>query len=183
MLMQEVKANPNYNHKDASVRASAECTVDVLVNSAFTRGINTIDEDSLLRRAEIGLKESRDTSMIAIAGCGILSQSPEVRKSNTSLVPISVDDFRLDYFSLIGKKVYVLGQIQFMMNIFILKKNSMDVNPIFIDVSKLPRNEQKNILQDCAVPTSTCKGFLYGTAGKVMNQNGIYVEKIEWIDK
>lgn len=101
-------------------------------------------------------------------------------KSTASLPLMDMDDLRLDIASLGGRKVRVQGVGHYMMNMFMLKKNTSDMSPMIVDITKLQRDQQRQILQQCADLMTGCRVTVNGTVGKVSYQNGILAENIEW---
>lgn len=93
---------------------------------------------------------------------------------------MDIDDLRLDMESLKDKDVRVRGKGQYMMDIFMLTKNNADMNPIVIDISRLERNDRKDILKNCSDVMRQCEVTIQGTVGDVSFQSGIIAEKIEW---
>lgn len=93
---------------------------------------------------------------------------------------MDIDDLRLDMESLNDKEVRVRGKGQYMMDIFMLTKNDADMNPIIIDISRLERNDRKDILKNCSDVMRQCEVTIQGTVGDVSFQSGIIAEKIEW---
>lgn len=181
ILMKDLMSDAKYAEGSMEVRSASECMLNVQVNSIFPKGVKSIEESRLKELINIAGNKPSESMLGEIMACMMALIPVGKREMVTSnLAPISTDDFRLDYSSLKGKKVLVEGEVLYMMNIFTLKKNNMDLSPILIDVSNLPRDEQKKILQECATLTSVCKGVVYGIAGKVMYQNGIIAEGIQW---
>jgi len=60
-------------------------------------------------------------------------------------------DLKTDIKSLEGQKVSVIGQVQMMGELVILKESPMDMTPIMLDITKLPRDDRKQMLKSCAV--------------------------------
>lgn len=160
IIMKATNTSREYFSTSVTGRRIIDCTFALQLDSIFSGGIILIDENSLNER--MGAVKLNETQAMDVLSCGAMT----------------TDDFRLDYVKLEGKPVMVEGEVLFMMNIFMLKKSNMDLSPIPIDVSKITREEQKQILQKCATLTSRCKGLVLGTAGKVTYQNGILADGI-----
>ncbi len=106
---------------------------------------------------------------------------PAATAQPTTSVPlIDMDDLRIDIASLGGRKVRVRGIGQYMMDMFMLKKNASDMSPMLVDITKLERDQRRKILQQCADIMTGCNVMIHGTVGKVSYQNGIVAERIEW---
>jgi len=90
---------------------------------------------------------------------------------------ISLLDLQLDIDSLEGEKIMSQGIAQFALNMLMLKREMMDMNPLLIDVKNISRDEMKFILTNC---TTGCRITVYGQVGDVRYQKGIIADKIEW---
>ncbi|OQB47423.1 MAG: hypothetical protein BWY02_02135 [bacterium ADurb.Bin157] len=86
-------------------------------------------------------------------------------------------DLKIDIASLMGKKVKVKALGQLCGDMFLIKKDMMDVSPIIVETKDLPREQRKYIIQNCNLGAPV---IIYGTVGTVMFQNGLIAEKIEW---
>ena len=93
---------------------------------------------------------------------------------------MSVSDFILDYNSLQNKNVCVSGNIMSMGDdesvMLMDRQNSM--TSIFIDVSNMPRETRKSIMQQCGMG-ATCFNVVCGQAREIMFDKGIYVNQIK----
>lgn len=92
---------------------------------------------------------------------------------------IDIDDLRSDMATFNGRKIRVQGVGNYVMNMFMLKKNSSDMSPMIVKVTKLQRDQHREILQKCADIMTGCSVTVYGTIGKVSYQNGILAERVE----
>ena len=99
-----------------------------------------------------------------------------VQANNT----MSVSDFILDYNILQNKNVCVSGNIMSMGDdesvMLMDKQNSM--TSIYIDVSNMPRETRKSIMQNCGME-ATCFNIVCGQAREIMFDKGIYVNQIK----
>ncbi len=100
--------------------------------------------------------------------------------STTSVPLIDMDDLRVDIASLGGRKIRVRGIGQYMMDMFMLKKNASDMSPMLVDITRLDRDQRRKILQQCADIMAGCSVMIHGTVGEVSYQKGIVAERIEW---
>ena len=93
---------------------------------------------------------------------------------------MQVSDFILDYNSLQNKNVCVSGNIMSMGDdesvMLMDRQNSM--TSIFIDVSNMPRETRKSIMQQCGIG-GTCFNTVCGQAREIMFDKGIYVNQIK----
>ena len=105
---------------------------------------------------------------------------PAATAQSTTVPLIDIDDLRIDIASLGGRKIRVRGIGQYMMDMFMLKKNASDMSPMLVDITKLDRDQRRKILQQCADIMTGCNVMIHGTVGKVSYQNGIVAERIEW---
>ena len=86
---------------------------------------------------------------------------------------IELDDLKLDKNELRGKRVAVHAGVQVMGEVAFLKSGPMDMTPIFLDISKLPRDARKKLLSDCSM---LCNATVSGRVGEVMMQVGVVAE-------
>jgi hypothetical protein len=112
-------------------------------------------------------------------------KTKQEKSSTTTKIPTSpplldMDDLRLDIASLDGRKIRVRGIGLYMMDMFMLKKSMTDMSPIIVNISKLQREQRRQLIQQCSDIMSGCKVIVNGTVGKVSYQNGINAENIEW---
>jgi hypothetical protein len=93
---------------------------------------------------------------------------------------MSVSDFILDYNSLQNKNVCVSGNIMSMGDIdsIMLSDRQNSMTSIFIDVTKLPRETKKQILQNCGI-MQTCTNTVCGYPAQVMLNKGLSVNEIK----
>jgi hypothetical protein len=88
---------------------------------------------------------------------------------------IDVDDLKVDKNQMIGRKVSVSGLVQVLGETAMLKSGLMDMSPIFVDISSLPRSDRKTLLSGCNMG---CQVSIDGHVGKTMMQTGIIAESI-----
>jgi hypothetical protein len=98
----------------------------------------------------------------------------------SSLKLMDMDDFRLDIAKLEGRKVRIRGIGRYMMNMFFITKNLGDTSPINVDIARLPRDQQRMILQQCSDIMSPCNLTIEGVVAEVNYQKGIVAERIGW---
>jgi len=102
-------------------------------------------------------------------------------KNSISSIPLNdMDELRVDIASMNGKKVRVKGVGNYVMNLFMIKKDLSDTSPIVVDIAKLQRDQRLKIIKQCADIMHGCNVGLYGAIGKVGYENGIIAERIEW---
>jgi hypothetical protein len=147
-------------------------------------------ESSLNKYAdELGKNDPK----LNLMGIKCLANSKEVEKailenrpvsqtqSRSSTYPLTdIDDLRVDMASMDGKRISVRGIGTYLMESFLLKKTKTDMNPIFIDTTKLAREHRREIISQCGNAMSTCRVTIYGAIGTVSYQKGIIAEQIEW---
>jgi len=90
---------------------------------------------------------------------------------------MDLGDLKIDIESLMGKKIQVKAIGQLFGEMFFIKKDMMDMSPITVDIKNLPREQKKYVIQNCGTGAEIT---VYGTVSKVMFQNGLIAEKIEW---
>jgi len=86
-------------------------------------------------------------------------------------------NLKLDIASLSGKKVKVAALGQYFGQMFLLKKDMMDMSPIFVEIKNIPREQMKYIIQNC---NTGAEVIVSGIVGEVTFQQGIIAEKVEW---
>jgi len=130
--------------------------------------------------------DSKKAKLIFIK-CAAKSKELEKTFSDADLKSIStpqpiplldLDDLRVDYASLEGKKVRVKGIGRYIMDTFLFKKSRTDTNPIFIDSTKISRNQRKLILGKCGDSSAGCLVTITGIVGTVGLQKGILADGI-----
>lgn len=180
--------NSDADSRDNSLNKETQlCLTDVLLDEAFS-GATVLDLATFERRmiAAIDRGKSADPDITlkafkCVLDSNALAQAMKEKGEQDRSVPlIDMDDLRTDIASLDGRKVRVQGVGHYMMNMFMLKKNSSDMSPMIVDITKLQRDQHRKILQQCADIMAGCRVTVYGTVGKVSYQNGIFAEIIEW---
>lgn len=189
-LIEELNSDASFRDNPAKKEVFL-CMIDVPLDEAFS-GATVLDSATFERRMnaamdrmKTGMKNEDPDVTLKMLKCVInsdtLAQAMKEKGEQDRSVPlIDMDDLRTDIASLDGRKVRVQGVGHYMMNIFMLKKNSSDMNPMIVDITKLQRDQHRKILQQCADIMTGCRVTVYGTVGKVSYQNGISAENIEW---
>lgn len=181
IFMKEFRSMPGYEKMPENERAVLDCAVNILVDEVFKGEVKSIKASSLERRmSEIKVDSSNEEVLKKKTEKCTALLPKKAEAQNKEMTRIDLDDFRLDYKSLVGKTVRVEGVGLYMMDIFMLRKSQTDMSPIIIDTSKVSRMQQKRIMQDCADLMSGCKVTIYGVAGAVNYQNGIIATSVEW---
>ncbi|OQB44651.1 MAG: Bacterial SH3 domain protein [bacterium ADurb.Bin157] len=98
-------------------------------------------------------------------------------ESSSDYISMDIDDLKLDIASLSGKKVKVAALGQYFGQMFLLKKDMMDMSPIFVEIKNIPREQMKYIIQNC---NTGAEVIVSGIVGEVSFQQGIIAEKVEW---
>ena len=167
-------------------KATTICAFDDVLAESFG-GATVLDATILQSRISPAMDRlTKDPDFnLKILKCAINSEAfaqsmKEKGEQDRSAPLIDMDDLRTDMASLDGRKVRVQGVGNYMMNMFILKKNSTDMSPIIVDITKLQRDQHRKILQQCADIMTGCRVTVYGTVGKVSFENGISAESVEW---
>ncbi|GEM_PF-3547335 len=75
---------------------------------------------------------------------------------------IDIDDFKVGGSSLQGRKVGIEGLGQYIMNVFYLRKNSNDANPLVVDISEIPESQKHEVLKKCGNIQMGCNLIVYG---------------------
>lgn len=162
------------------------CFVNSWSDEIFGTGVSELDQSTVKERFG---EASKDLVELLMMKCVINSNAfaEDVKRSAgknkkipEQLAITDIDDVKIDGALLDGKKIRVKGLGFYMMNMFMLKKDLADMSPVFVDISKLPRELKKQALKQCSDVIKGCRIMLTGTVGKITYQNGIIAENIEW---
>ena len=105
-----------------------------------------------------------------------------IEKINQSqLTVLHIDDLKVDFHSMQGRKVRFASTGLYAMDIFLLVKDLSDTSPLVINTSKVPKDQRRRILEDCSDIRYGCDVVVYGTVEKISNKFGIAAEKVEWL--
>ena len=85
---------------------------------------------------------------------------------------------KTDIKTLKGQKVSVLGQVQMMGELAMLKANPMDMTPIMLDITKLPRDDRKQMLKSCTVICDNVR--VNGSVHPGMMGDTLIAEQLVW---
>ena len=69
--------------------------------------------------------------------------------ANGGYEPMELIDLKTDIKSLSGKRVTVIGSLQMLGEMAMLKSEPFDMTPIMVSVEKLPREDRKQALRAC----------------------------------
>jgi hypothetical protein len=185
-LIKRGKADPNRLGPEEA--AMIGCLIDPALDDAFK---NTASQE--LAVIESRMKGYMDDPKNQMQMMRCIINSPAMEKAltekgtdkrttpPTSSAPLlDMDDLRLDMASLDGKKVRVRGVGHYMMDMFMLKKSMTDMSPMIVDITKLPRDQRREIMNQCSDLMSGCRVTVHGTVGKVSFQKGLFAERVEW---
>lgn len=142
------------------------------------RGVDCNEDENAVEKHL--LRAERAGSMIAKT---FLEQAAEKKAKGEKSIQIAltdIDDIKIDFDSLQGRKVRVKGVGQYMMDLFMVKKDLMNTSPVIVDISKVDRDQRRQILQKCSNIMAGCNVTIYGSVEKVRGDNGISAERIEW---
>ena len=104
----------------------------------------------------------------------------KLTKSENNPLIKDMDELRADIESLDGRKVAIRGVGSYIMDIFMLKKSPLDMNPILIDTKNVNREQRLRIIRQCADIMNGCSITVHGVVGKTGYQNSIIADRIEW---
>ena len=192
LVIQKADAYPELR-SDPITKEGAVCIIEAALDDIYN-GVSSLDEATLeSRMSEYFDSPKKDDpkfqlrAMKCLFNSGLLEQamkekSAEKRPSSSgaSAPLLDMDDLRLDMASLDGKKVRVRGVGHYMMDMFMLKKSMTDMSPMIVDITKLPRDQRREIMNQCSDLISGCRVTVHGTVGKVSFQKGLFAERIEW---
>jgi hypothetical protein len=109
---------------------------------------------------------------LLLAAAAVLSVSASLAATATYKT-VDLDDLKVDKAQMRGQHISVHSTVQVMGEIAVMKSGLMDMSPVFVDISKLPRDTRKRLLTDCA---AGCSMWLGGQVGSVMMQPGLIAE-------
>lgn len=191
-VFQELDANPDFR-SNTMEKEMTVCFLSGALDDIFS-GVSSLDKAtfvSRLREYSKGLRKDDPKVQLRLMKCLVNSpmlekamkensgeKRPPVSGSSTPL--LDMDDLRLDMASLDGKKVRVRGVGQYMMDMFMLKKSMTDMSPMIVDITKLPRDQRREIMNQCSDLMSGCRVTVHGTVGKAAYQKGLVADRIEW---
>lgn len=190
-FIEKVNSDIGYRDLEPLEKIAMTCALDLLLDETFGSA-SVLDSATFERRLITAMNrmktsfKSQDPDFtLKLRKCAVnsnaLPQAIKKKSEQDRSVPlIDMDDLRIDIASLKGQKVRLQGVAHYIMNMFMLKKNSSDMSPMIVDITKLQRDQHRKILQQCADIMTGCHVTVYGTVGKVSYQNGILAERIEW---
>jgi hypothetical protein len=124
--------------------------------------------------------QTPDGKTVLLKDDGTWEQVPSETKNATDYQLMDIVDFIVDNAKLAGTKVKISGMGKYFGGSFTLRRETMDLNMITVDIKSLPRDQMKTII---ANSDYWRKVIVYGTVGKVIeasSENGIIAEKVEW---
>lgn len=192
IILKEADAYPDFQ-SNPETKKFMLCIVDSMLDDLYNH-ISFIDESTFRSRVSgwtDGLEEDKQKADMLMLKC--IGNSPALEQalkeknarkgettSGSSAPLLDMVDLRLDMALLNGKKVRVRGIGYYMMDMFILKESMMDMNPIFVDITQLPRDQRRELMNKCNDIMLGCRVTLHATVGVVLYQNGLLAEGIEW---
>lgn len=197
MLVEKINSDPDYAN-DPVKREVFTCTIDGALEETFgdaTELDETVFKSRLsaaMDRMKLGIETKDPEVTLRMMRCFINSKAVEnaikdngeqqgsSRVASASLPLLDMDDLRLDMASLVGKTIRTQGVGYYMMDMFFLKKNMTDMSPILVDISKLGRDQRRQIMQRCGDIVTGCRITVRGEVGKVAYQNGLVAKMIDW---
>jgi tetratricopeptide (TPR) repeat protein len=191
-VIQKVDADPDFR-SDPMKKEMMACFMNGALDDIYS-GVSSLDKatfENRLSEYADGLKKDDPKAQLRLMKCLVNSpmleqamkeKSAEKRppSSSSSTPLLDMDDLRLDMASLDGKKVRVRGVGHYMMDMFMLKKSMTDMSPMIVDITKLPRDQRREIMNQCSDLMSGCRVTVHGTVGKVSFQKGLFAERVEW---
>lgn len=193
-MLEMINADSSAN-KDQAAKEMLVCFMNEFVlNNVFPPGVKRLARSIYESKVKAeAMNAKTDQGQLVVIRCMVNSKTFEqiakndaqnsgatLPKTPTQLPTMDMVDLRLDFASLSGRKVRVKAIGYYVMNMFVLKGDPMDMSPIIVDTSKVPREQQRRILQSCGDIMNGCRVTVSGTVGKVSYQNGIVAEMVEW---
>lgn len=90
---------------------------------------------------------------------------------------IDINDLKVDRNQMRGKKIETLGRVSTMGEMVVLSAGQMDTSPIFVDATRVPRDQRRKLVEQCNLG---CRAMIRGTIGTVMMQAGVLAESISF---
>lgn len=103
------------------------------------------------------------TCLTALAG------SAHAQTTRTNLL-----DLKTDKATLVGKTVEVEGMLGFFAELGVLSEYVGDMSAIFIDVSRVERDQRRKLIACRTV----CKGIVHGKVGPVAGEIGVVADRL-----
>lgn len=198
MLIEEMGSDPDLRN-DPALKELSICALDGPLDETFgtEKRLDAATYERRIRAAQArqkaGMGDQSPEVALRLVQCLLSSpavlqamkekakqDNPSATKQAPSLPLLDMDDLRLDIASLDGRKVRVKGIGLYMMDMLMLKKSMTDLSPIYINISKLAREQRRQIIQQCSNVMTGCAVTVQGAVGKVNYLNGILAENIEW---
>ncbi|MBW8018040.1 MAG: hypothetical protein FVQ82_17870 [Planctomycetes bacterium] len=90
---------------------------------------------------------------------------------------IDLLDLKIDYYKLLSEKIIVSGFGQMFGELFILKNDMMDLNPLWVDINNVDREGRRYAISKCSLG---CKITVFGIVKESDFGKGILATKLEW---
>ena len=153
---------------DPASKEFTECLMFAQLDEVFPTGVSELYADVFSKRwrAVPGTKSFQ-----------IRSQQCVEQTAKQASGTMDIDDLRTDFASLNGRKVAVRAEGSYVMNAFMIRKDSTDMSPILVDISKIPRDQRQAVIKSCNT-LGGCAVTVRGTVGKVNFLDGIVAESV-----
>ncbi|WP_136027620.1 hypothetical protein [Klebsiella variicola] len=106
-------------------------------------------------------------------------EKQDVKETEPEYHQIDIADLKVDQKELVGKKLAVAAYVQHIGDTTFLKNGTLDMNPIFANSDKLPREDRKKLVNSC--DTGQCAAIFYGAIKSVPEGTKFFIDKVEWI--
>lgn len=149
------------------------------IDNAFPAGENELDAATFLQRIDPQKIMDSGYGSKAKECLSVVQEKREQEKLSAAArkTPfIDMDELRVNLAALNGRTLRVRAVGHYVLNTFMLKKNYRDMNPIVVDVSKVDREQRKQLLQSCNDIADGCVVTVYGT----VTRQGFAAEHIEF---
>jgi hypothetical protein len=96
-------------------------------------------------------------------------------RTNSSYEQIKLIDLKLDIEKMSGRAIETAAQLQIIGEFAMVKGDTFDTTPIFLDFKRIPREQRKQILEECNMG---CSATIRGKVGEIAYQKGIIADDI-----
>lgn len=110
-------------------------------------------------------------------GLAVPAPPPAPAARNGGYQQVSIVDFKVDRQTLRGRLVELQGNLTVMGEMAMLQGDPMDMNPVYLNITGLPRDQMRQVLERCGM--GGCAVTVRGRVGSTnMMQVGLVVDQV-----
>jgi len=147
-----------------------------LIQSSTSRADNISSYSTLINRLEQCEGISQQDNRLSCFDAVMKVIAPVQKTDSSTYKELKIADLKTDIESLDGIEVSVAGRWYMLSEDFVMPEERGSVDMIYVNISKLPREERLTINRSCG---GGCVVSVKGTVGKIRNGFGIYAGHIE----